>query len=162
MATELESDLAEAEADGISAAEMLGESDPRRFATTWAVERGLVPEPQPQRSRKWMWITASLALLLLLLFIFPAFAVYGVSSGGSETVQVSPARRIGPIRVPKLVGLPICQALVKAENAGLDVHAPNGACSAIVIRQRPHAGRTVAGISARTDFVKLWTRRPGG
>ena len=36
MATELESDLAEAEADGVSAAEMLGESDPRRFAAKWA------------------------------------------------------------------------------------------------------------------------------
>ena len=42
MATELEADLAEAEADGVSAAEILGESDPRRFAATWATERGLV------------------------------------------------------------------------------------------------------------------------
>ena len=42
MATDLETDLAEAEADGIPAAEILGESDPRRFAATWASERGLV------------------------------------------------------------------------------------------------------------------------
>ena len=52
MATELEADLAEAEADGISAAEILGESDPRRFAATWARERGLVSdratEEEPQ------------------------------------------------------------------------------------------------------------------
>ena len=47
MAAELESDLAEAEADGVSAAEMLGESDPRRFAANWARERGLVSEPTP-------------------------------------------------------------------------------------------------------------------
>ena len=49
MATELETDLAEAEADGVSAAEMLGESDPRRFAATWASERGLVAEPRAER-----------------------------------------------------------------------------------------------------------------
>jgi hypothetical protein len=34
MAADLEADLAEAEADGVSATEMLGESDPRRFAAT--------------------------------------------------------------------------------------------------------------------------------
>ena len=49
MATELETDLAEAEADGVSAAEMLGESDPRRFAATWASERGLVAEPAAKK-----------------------------------------------------------------------------------------------------------------
>ena len=49
MATELEADLAEAEADGVSAAEILGESDPRRFAATWARERGLVSEPAPPK-----------------------------------------------------------------------------------------------------------------
>ena len=45
MATELEADLAEAEADGVSTVEMLGDSDPRRFAAAWASERGLVSEP---------------------------------------------------------------------------------------------------------------------
>ena len=56
MATELEADLAEAQADGVSAAEILGESDPRRFAATWARERGLVSDPPPKKSRKWLWI----------------------------------------------------------------------------------------------------------
>jgi hypothetical protein len=164
MAAELEADLAEAEADGVSAAEMLGESDPRRFATTWATERGLVSEPRPPKSHnhKWAWITACLVLLLVLLFIFPAFVVFGVASGGSETVQVSPARRVGPIRVPKLVGLPICSAVLKAQSAGLSAHGPDGSCSALVVRQRPRAGAVVAGISSRTDFVKLWTRRASG
>ena len=52
MAAELEADLAEAEADGVSAAEMLGESDPRRFAANWARERGLVAEPAPKKRGK--------------------------------------------------------------------------------------------------------------
>lgn len=58
MAAELEADLAEAQADGLSAAEMLGESDPRRFAATWAGERGLVSEPAPQQKRRrvWPWV----------------------------------------------------------------------------------------------------------
>jgi hypothetical protein len=56
MATELESDLAEARADGVSATEILGESDPRRFAATWASERGLVAEPAPPRKTRRRWI----------------------------------------------------------------------------------------------------------
>ena len=162
MAAELEADLAEAEADGVSAAEILGESDPRRFARTWATERGLVPEPQPKKNRTWIWITASLVLLVFLLLVFPAFAIVGVSSGGSETVEVSPVRRAGPLRVPKLLGLPVCKAVVTANIAGLDAHAPNGSCSALVGRQKPRAGAVVAGNTAGTSFVKLWVRPARG
>ena len=45
MAADLASDLTEAEADGISAEELLGSSffDPRSFATSWAAERGVIP-----------------------------------------------------------------------------------------------------------------------
>lgn len=55
MATDLASDLREAEADGVSAEELLGKStfDPRAFASAWAIERGLIPGPpsQPPHSR---------------------------------------------------------------------------------------------------------------
>src|SRR6476659_8170420 len=69
MATELEADLAEAQADGVSAAEILGESDPRRFAATRARERGLVSEPTPQKKRRrvWPWIVAAFLLSVFLL-----------------------------------------------------------------------------------------------
>jgi hypothetical protein len=45
MATDLASDLREAEAEGVSAEELLGRSafDPRSFAASWAAERGIVP-----------------------------------------------------------------------------------------------------------------------
>lgn len=45
MAADLTSDLEEAEAEGVSAAEYLGSSalDPRSFATSWASERGIIP-----------------------------------------------------------------------------------------------------------------------
>src|SRR4051794_34326398 len=67
MATELEFDLTEAEADGVSAAEVLGESDPRRFARNWASERGLVSEQPPQKSRKRLWIWVAVGLVVLLV-----------------------------------------------------------------------------------------------
>lgn len=47
MATDLASDLREAEAEGVSAEELLGSSafDPRSFAASWAAERGIIPVP---------------------------------------------------------------------------------------------------------------------
>ena len=45
MAADLASDLSEAEAEGVSADELLGTSvfDPRSFAASWAAERGIIP-----------------------------------------------------------------------------------------------------------------------
>ena len=47
MAADLASDLEEAQAEGVSAAEYLGSSasDPRSFAASWASERGIIPAP---------------------------------------------------------------------------------------------------------------------
>jgi hypothetical protein len=52
MAADLASDLAEAEAEGVSAEELLGSSvfDPSAFAASWAAERGIIPAP-PGRGR---------------------------------------------------------------------------------------------------------------
>src|SRR5437660_12819759 len=45
MAADLASDLAEAEAEGVSAEEVLGSGAfaPRSFAASWATERGVIP-----------------------------------------------------------------------------------------------------------------------
>jgi len=50
MAADLASDLREAEAEGISADQLLGPSasDPRSFAFAWAAERGIIPAPTGQ------------------------------------------------------------------------------------------------------------------
>ena len=47
MAADLEIDLAEAEADGTSAEDVLGVEvfDPPAFARSWAADRGVIPEP---------------------------------------------------------------------------------------------------------------------
>src|SRR6185503_379116 len=82
MAAELESDLAEAEADGVSAAELLGESDPRRFAATWARERGLVSEPSPQKRRRrvWPWVVLAVFLLVVGGSVTLALSTFGAGS----------------------------------------------------------------------------------
>jgi hypothetical protein len=52
MATDLTSDLSEADADGVSAEDFLGASyhDPPAFAASWAAGRGVIPDP-PRRGR---------------------------------------------------------------------------------------------------------------
>jgi hypothetical protein len=53
MAADLASDLAEAQAEGVPAEELLGGSvhDPRSFAASWAAERGVIPEqPSPRNA----------------------------------------------------------------------------------------------------------------
>lgn len=96
MAAELEADLAEAEADGVSAAEMLGESDPRRFAATWARERGLVPEPAPQQRRRriWPWVVAALVFAVFLLSWLALQTLGSSRAHSSPPVQVTPLRGV--------------------------------------------------------------------
>lgn len=165
MATDLEADLAEAEADGVSAAEILGESDPRRFAAAWASERGLVPEqPTPRKSRRrlWIWVAVG-SVLLLLLVLLPALALIGggtVSATDSHAtrVLVTPPRRA---RVPDLVGLKICRAILVADRSGLNVHVRGGKrhpCNSIVSEQTPAPGSRVR-LDARQGAVTLRLRR---
>jgi hypothetical protein len=54
MAADLASDLGEAEAEGVSAEEVLGSSasDPRSFAASWAAERGIIPAPTSRGSAR--------------------------------------------------------------------------------------------------------------
>ncbi len=74
MAADLEADLAEAEADGTSAEEVLGTAvfDAPSFAATWAAERGVIPPPAPsappgraRRSRA-PYLIAAFALVALI------------------------------------------------------------------------------------------------
>lgn len=158
MATELESDLAEAQADGVSATEILGESDPRRFAATWASERGLVPEQMPRKSRKRLWVWIAVAFVLVFFVLLPALALVG--SGGG-TVSSGPIRVMPPqkVRVPNLVGKKGCKAERVALAAGLKVRGvPKGRCNARVVAQRPAPGSTVAARAPRST-VTLRLRR---
>ena len=74
MAADLASDLSEAEAEGVSAEELLGSSafDPRSFAATWATERGVIPAPSTQgvrRRRRPIVLAAFTALAAIMLIV---------------------------------------------------------------------------------------------
>jgi hypothetical protein len=107
MAADLAADLQEAEAEGVSAEEVLGSGafDPRGFAASWATERGVIqPQPvqgvsQPQPVQvadrppgRWRMVVA--------IAVFAAITVIGAAlvtsrSGTSERVAVASA--VGPL-----------------------------------------------------------------
>ena len=73
MAADLASDLREAEAEGVSAEELLGSSvfDPRSFAASWAAERGIIPVPpsRPNARRRPLVLMAFTAVAAIALIV---------------------------------------------------------------------------------------------
>jgi hypothetical protein len=146
MAAELESDLAEAEADGVSATEMLGESDPRRFAATWAGERGLVSEPAPQQKRRrvWPWIVVTFVFLVLAASWLSLQTLGSGTATSGPRVQVTPMRRVS---VPNVIGMKACKAVRIVARSGVDDwriagHEHGYTCDLIVVGQSP-AGHVI-------------------
>jgi len=75
MAADLTSDLEEAEAEGVSAAEYLGGSvsDPRSFAASWASERGIIPAPPgPEQGRRRPFVLVVFTCLAAITVIVAA------------------------------------------------------------------------------------------
>jgi uncharacterized membrane-anchored protein len=143
MATELEADLAEAQADGVSAAELLGESDPRRFAANWASERGLVSVPPPKKSRKRLWIGLAVALVVLVFVGLPALAFIGSGS----TSAVSSGQPIRSLVIPNVIGMKACKAVRRLARSGADDwrvagHQHGYTCDLLVAGQSP-TGRVI-------------------
>jgi len=157
MATELEADLAEAEADGVSAAEMLGESDPRRFAASWAKERGLVTEPAPKKRRRWLWVVVGLALAFVFIAVLGLVAAVGVSTNTHASPPRPPS--IQAVVIPNFVGLKACHAKRIALESGLKVRAfPPSRCKAVVIAQEPLRGSLISGRRSAHATVTLRLR----
>jgi hypothetical protein len=111
MASELDADLRDAEADGLAPEEVLGDGvfDARSFAVAWASERGVVPAPAapPRRARR--TLVAAVIGALALVALFAGIAVLT----GRETTQVSIAsprtffapRLVKPVPNPNAPGL---------------------------------------------------------
>ena len=145
MATELEADLAEAAADGVSAAELLGESDPRRFAASWAGERGLVRDPAPpkRRRRVWPWVVVALFLVLFAAWLALQAAGHSSASRGRPVEGMQPRR----VRVPNVIGMKACKAVRRVARSGVDdwrvaKHVHGYTCDLIVVGQTP-VGRAI-------------------
>ena len=102
MAADLEADLAEAQADGVSPEEVLGNGifDPTAFAASWAAARGIVRAGPQTRTgtRHRTWALAAAALVsaaaamvgLLILVVRPMGSV-------SVAAAAFPRRLVRPI-----------------------------------------------------------------
>jgi hypothetical protein len=106
MAADLASDLKEAEAEGVSAEELLGSSafDPRSFAASWAAERGVIPAPHGRGKdrRRPLVLTAFTALAAIAVIVTALLLATGepkvsLVRTGAPTVRAQPgAVFIGP------------------------------------------------------------------
>jgi hypothetical protein len=111
MAADLSADIEEAESEGGSSEDVLGNSafDPRRFAGSWAAARGVTAPPGPPTptapTRRWPALAFGLIGCAALLALAAAVLVGGRQSaasavsvrrfaGGPKSVRVFPGSRI--------------------------------------------------------------------
>jgi hypothetical protein len=86
MAADLGADIEEAEAEGGTAEDVLGNSafDPRRFAGSWAVARGVTPPPVPTPpTRRWPALAFGMVGCGALLALAALMLVGGRQSSAS-------------------------------------------------------------------------------
>jgi hypothetical protein len=96
MAADLAADLDEAEADGVSAEDVLGSGafDPRSFASAWAAERGVIQRPLPsgreipRRPR----IAAAIGTFALIAITGAVLVILASASAPQRLTLASPAR----------------------------------------------------------------------
>ncbi|HXY85148.1 MAG TPA: hypothetical protein VEH52_06645 [Gaiellaceae bacterium] len=103
MATDLASDLADAEAEGVSAEEFLGNSvfDPRSFAAAWASERGIIPVPSGRSTgRRRPFVLVAFTTLATLTLVVAALLL----ATGQPTVSLVATRAAQPHFVPSPPG----------------------------------------------------------
>lgn len=111
MALDLSADIEEAEADGGSAEDVLGNSlfDPRRFAAAWASARGVTPAPTPidPTGNCHPWYRLAVVVAISLFGVLAALAVaaaligrHGVAIAatiGRGVALPRPPRWFGPV-----------------------------------------------------------------
>jgi len=95
MAADLASDLGEAEAEGVSAEELLGSSvfDPRSFAASWAAERGIIPTPpSPGNARRRPLVLVAFTALAAITLVVAALLL----ATGNPKVTLVTSRTTAP------------------------------------------------------------------
>ncbi len=106
MATDLTSDLAEAEAEGVSPEEFLGSSvfDPRSFAASWAAERGIIPVPpgRPNARRRPLVLVAFTALAAIALIVAALLLLTGNPKVSVVTSRTAPPHFSSPAAAPSV------------------------------------------------------------
>lgn len=157
MAADLSADLKDAERDGISAEEVLGDDalDARTFAASWASERGLVPAERRDRPRGHRWmLVAAMILLALVGVIVGAVLAINHSNPKPAITDVGTARQPTRTTAPIAIAIPDVQhlrqeqAIAVAQDAGLQVkitmRTRKGVPAGTVLSQNPSPGTTVA------------------
>jgi hypothetical protein len=132
MAADLTVDLEEAEAEGGSPEDVLGNSafDPRRFAAAWAAARGVTSAPAPYRPSFWRTpIAIALSVVVCVLTIGAGLALLvGFHSSSSVAFATRRVAAIpGSIRLfapgsQRVVGPGLPSPFAGTEIAGVDVH----------------------------------------
>ena len=180
MAADLAADLRDAEADGISAEEVLGSgaADPRAFAASWASERAVIPPPRwTARARGRAVVLAAIAALTVVtaigaaLVIFasprasepkairvPAIAAARATAAGA-TIWAAAASAPGPAR-PVAVVSPDGRSIARFDRDGRGVLLTQANGSGVDIH-RAGSILLIAGIIGMTMMLLLlWTTRP--
>ena len=87
MAADVAADLAEAEAEGASAEDVLGAEafDPRSFAAAWAFSRGVAERPSPDEREPRSWLARAAVAAFALIAIAGGVLAVVDSSSASET-----------------------------------------------------------------------------
>ena len=113
MALDLTTDIEEAEADGGSAEDVLGNSlfDPRRFAAAWASARGVISPPAPVDpvaslvGNRHPWYRMALVVALSLIAFLTALAAAAVLIGRrGVAVAATIGRSVALPRSPRWFG----------------------------------------------------------
>jgi hypothetical protein len=158
MAADLEADLAEAEAEGASAEDVLGSAvfDARSFAASWAAERGVIgPVTATQRFPRRSRMFIAFAAPALLVAVGAAVVIVAAPSAISRQALARPA----PFRLvrPPLGGraLPRLRLLAPRFPAGQAV-------SVQIQAGIPTAGVVLllVGFAGLVCAVVYWLRRP--
>jgi hypothetical protein len=108
MAADLTADIEEAEAEGGSAEDVLGNSafDPRRFAGSWAVARGVTAPPMPTAPvRRWPVLAFGLVGCLAILAVGAA-ALLGGRQSAAAAISFRRSQ-VGPRSVRVFPGSPL-------------------------------------------------------
>jgi hypothetical protein len=103
MAADLTADLAEAEAEGVSAEEFLGNSvfDPQSFAASWAAERGIIPAPPSRRPRgRPLVLVAFTVVAAMTLLVAALLLVTGEPKVSLVTTRAAAPRLQSPPAAP--------------------------------------------------------------
>jgi hypothetical protein len=148
MAADLTADLEEAEAEGAAPEDVLGSgvSDPKAFAASWAMERGVVPaDARPKTDRRPLLVGVGALLVVLVAALI--VGVLLLRNTESRPAANSGARpHVTALLVPDVLGLKVVQGARLAESAGLKVVVainPRRTSPGMVFAQEPETGTKV-------------------